>query len=314
MALIVTLTMSVGFAYADVVEFPTLTTDGMVDYDLKTFYPTNSSYIVQISILYEVPYVIEIPSLVTWFGLDGKAHFINLQDDFRMIHFPQDEQVIAQPDSGTTDAEIERILAEKRKELAEQDDSGFSKLRACLVEFEEQEPVRYEAWKRIANLEEFNIPDQWINQDHYSRAELEAQKKWVICEALKKYPYIGAWTANKIIDGHPLGEPQDTTDSPLTQDVTELAIEFEQMRAETFQCSEAGKSRGLCLDYMAGDKYVVPEPKLPDWYAEYREKFVEQVDVQVAIDQAMITQCDQYYHLYNQTGAIDLPSWLEHCE
>ena len=310
----IAVTMTVGFAYADEVKFPTLTTDGMVDYDLKTFYPTNSTYIVQISILYEVPMTIELPERITWFSLDGTAHFVSLQDEMRMIYFPAEEEKTISPTSALTNEDIERILADKRKELSEQDSSGFSKLRSCLVEFEEEEPVRFAAWDRIASLSEFIIPDQWINEDHYSRADLEAQKKWVICEALKKYKYVGAWEANKIIDGHELGEPLDTSDSPDTQDVTELAIEFEQMRAEAFQCSAQGKSQGLCLNYLAGDNYVKPEPKIPDWYNEYREARDVPIDLQLALDVAMLSQCDNYYKLYNATGAIELPSWLEHCE
>lgn len=301
-------------AYAAEVQFPTLTTDGMVDYDLKTFYPTNSTYIVQISILYDVPHPIEIPDRITWFEIDGTPHFVSLQDDMRMIHFPADEEKqIISPSSALSESDIQRILAEKRKELSQEDNSGFSKLRACLVEFEELHPVRFAAWERIASLSEFTIPDQWLNQDHYSRAELEAQKKWVICEALKKYQYLGAWTANKIIDVH-VDKPQDTTDSPHTVPVTAEAIREAEYKAQVFACSLEGQRQGLCKDYMVGEKYVVPEPKLPDWYAQYREQNEQSVDLQTALDVAMLTQCENYYSLYQANSAIQLPSWLSHCE
>ncbi len=313
MAMFVALTMTMGFAYAEKVEFPILTDDGLIDYQLDTFYPTNSTYIIQISLLYQVDHPIEIPTIVTWFEIDGTSHNIDLQEDFRLIHFPVEEEETISPNSGLTEADIDKIIQDKHDELALEDDSGFSKLRACLVEFEEQEPVRYQAWNRIANLEEFIIPDEWLNKDHYSRAELEAQKKWVVCEALKKYKYVGAWEANKIIDVHE-EQPLDMTDSPDTVDVTVEAIESEQIRAETFQCSEAGKSRGLCLDYMAGEKYVPTFNRVPDWYNEYREQMAQPVDLQVALDEAMLTQCDNYFQLYNQTDAIEVPSWLEHCK
>ena len=301
-------------AYADVVQFPTLTTDGMIDYQLDTFYPSDSTYIIQISILYEVNNPIEIPEKVTWYELDGTAHFVYLQDDFTLTYFPEEEEVNAGVSHGLTEHEIEKILEEKHQELAEESNSGFSKLRACLVEFEEQEPVRYQAWNRIANLEEFTIPDQWLNQDHYSRAELEAQKKWVICEALKKYSYIGAWEANKIIDGHELGKQQDTTDSPHTVPITEEAMIRAEHTAQLFACSLDGQRQGLCQNYMSGEKYVVPDPRIPDWYNQYREQQAAPVDAQLALDMAMLTQCENYYPLYQQRVGIELPTWLSHCE
>ncbi len=300
-------------AYAAVVQFPTLTTDGMIDYDLKTFYPTNSTYIVQISILYEVDNPIEIPTILSWTGLDKKIYEINLQDDFKLIHFPAEEEQTISPSSGLTDSDIQRILDEKRKELAAEDNSGFSKLRVCLAEFEELHPIRFAAWDRIASLSEFSIPDQWLNQDHYSRAELEAQKKWVICEALKKYQWIGAYTANKIIDVH-VDKPQDTTDSPLTDPVTAEDIRQEEIKAEAFSCSEQGKSQGLCKDYLPGEEYLIPKPKMPAWYGEYRSVYRDTPDLQAAIDVAMLTQCENYYKLYKQNAAIQLPTWLSHCE
>jgi len=314
MAVFIALTMTVGFAYADTVKFPTLTTDGMVDYKLDTFYPTNSTYIVQISILYEVPFVIEIPERITWYELNGKAHFIYLQDDFRLVHFPADEEKTPDFAGVLTEAQVQKVLADKRKELEAQDSSEFTKLRVCLEEFEEEQPVRYEAWKRIANLEEFGIPDQWINQDHYDRAQLEAQKKWVICEALKKYPHVGAWEANKGLDEDDKVLTADTSDSSTTIPVTEMAIDFEIMKAEQFQCSLQGKAQGLCANYMAGEKYVPPAPRLEDWYAEYRELKGLPLDYVTAIDEARATQCTDYFQLYNQTGAIEVPSWLLHCQ
>ena len=299
-------------AYADVVQFPVLTTDGMIDYQLDTFYPTNSTYIIQISILYEIENPLEVPEKITWYELDGTAHFVYLQDDFNLAHFPEEEVQDYESNQGLTEHDIEKIIDDKKQELAEESDSGFSKLRACLVEFEEEQPVRFEAWDRIADLQEFTIPDQWINSDTYSRAELEAQKKWVICEALKNYPYIGAWEANKIIDEH-INKSLDTTDSPHTVDVTEDAIRDEAFKAKVYSCSLEGQRQGLCKDYMVGEKYVLPDPRIPDWYNQYREQQAAPVDTQLAIDSAMLTQCEMYYPLYQQNSAVELPTWLSHC-
>ena len=154
--------------------------------------------------MYEVFEPIEIPPRLTWFGIDGTAHIVYLQDDFRLVHFPAEEEKELDFAGVITEHEIQKILADKRAELAAEDSSEFSKLRVCLEEFKATSDAtgdqRYYAWERIANLQEFDIPDQWINQDHYDRAELDAQKKWVICEALKKYQWIGAWEANKGLD------------------------------------------------------------------------------------------------------------------
>ncbi len=311
------LMISYGSVYAEVVKFPTLTTDGLIDYQLDTFYPTNSTYIVQISLLYEVNRPIEIPEKFTWYELDGTAHFVYLQDDFKLAHFPADEEKELDFAGVITDEEIQKILDEKRQELAEKASSEFSKLRVCLEEFKAQSDEtgdqRYYAWQRIANLQEFDIPDQWLNQDHYDREELKAQKKWVVCEALKKYPYIGAWEANKGLDEDDKVEIADYSDSPLTLDVTENMIEAEIVKAEAFKCSLQGKAQGLCSDYMSGDKYVPTFSRVPDWYNEYRELKAQPVELQLALDVAMLTQCDNYYQLYNQTDAIELPTWLEHC-
>lgn len=300
-------------SYAAEVQFPVLPTDKMTGMDVKTFYPSNSTYIIQISVHYTVEHPLEVLQQFTWTDITGQTITIPIQGEFTEKHYPQD--IVADPIlKPLVSAEhAERIIQEKREEQKAAEDSAFTKLRQCLEEFEEEQPTRFKAWQRTATLSEFEIPDQWISSDTYDRFELEAQKKWVICEALKTYPHIGIYEANKIIDSLESQSLIDT-DSPDTVPVTEEMMQFEAQKAADFSCSTQGIQQGLCKDYLAGDKYDKPDPRIPSWYNTAREMQAVGNDANAALEKARQTQCDIYYSLYNATNAIEIPQWLSHCE
>ena len=303
---------TMSFAYADVVPMPQLPTDNLTGVDVKTFYPTNSTYIVQISVYYTVEHPIEVLNTLTWLDETEEKHVVLVKDAFTLKHFPPETEPEVEEKPRVDKEEIQRILAEKKAELQSSAENGFSKLRQCLEEFEVNQPVRFEAWVRIANLTEFSIPDAWINSDHYERSELEAQKKWVICDALKKYKWIGAWEANRIIDSL---ESQSLveTDDPRTVPVTPKMIQSEIDKAEAYKCSDAGKSKGHCTQDFTGENRGTKEFNIPFWYAQYQNANNEVVNKEQAINKAMVAQCQNFYPLYEHKDAEKIPSWLGHC-
>ena len=312
MALLVTLTMTVGFAYADEVKLPTLPTDNLTGIDVKSFYPTNQTYIVQISVHYQVESPIEVVNSIIWYDIEGQTHTILVNEEFGFKHYPQEETVMVTDPSVNLD-KIAKIIAEKRAELEASANNGFTKLRACLDEFKEEQPVRFEAWVRTASLSEFNIPDEWVSADHYDRAQLDAQKKWVICEALKKYQWLGAYEANKSID-EPMGFTLDESDSPDTVPVTEEMMQAEIEKAEALQCSELGKARGLCSGDFTGINRGGYVTTLPDYYGAYLDKKAEVSYKDVEIAKSLLTMCDEYMPQYSgQIGDERFPTWLNHC-
>lgn len=302
-------------AYADEIPFPVLPTDNWTGTDVKTFYPTNSSYIVQISVHYSVASPLEVIQDFTWSDITGQTHTMQLQEEFTVQHYPAEEkETIIVPKQVYTPEQIERILEEKKDELKISEENGYAKLRQCMVEFEVEQPVRFEAWKRTAGLVEFTIPDQKINSDTYDRIQLEAMKKWTICKMLKEYKFIGAYEANKSID-EPIGYALDESDDPRTIPVTEADIKAEEQRASDFACSNIGHYRGLCIQEFTGINRGNPDGyEVPSWYGTWRELNAEKTDAQGAIERALVAQCDNYYHLYkHKVGTENFPVWLEHC-
>lgn len=303
------LMISYGSVYAEEVTFPTFTTDGLTGMDVQTFYPSNSTYTVQIVLQYHVEHPLEIPETVTWFGIDSILHEIKLQDEFNLAHFPAEEVAEDTKKQDELDR-IDAILDEKKLELVEATPE-LDKYRLCLEEFKTESPVKFQAWERIGSLTEFELTYQQTYADHPTVAETNANKKHQECEVRKSYPFVGVWEANKELDG--LSEPIVTDMTSESEGVTAEDIKAQESIAEKFQCSDEGKSRGLCLDYMSGDKYVKPEPNLEDWYGYYQNVKNTSTDIQEELDRLKKVQCDNYFHLYNATSAIEVPQFLSNC-
>lgn len=305
------LMISYGTVFAEEVTFPTLTTDNLTGMSVNTFYPSNSTYTVQIVLQYNVDHPLEIPETITWFGIDSKLHTIDLQDDFTMEHFPTEEVEVVDKQQERLD-EIDQILDEKKLELLETS-PALDKVRLCIQEFKEEYPIKYQAWERLGTLTEFELTFQQLYSDHPDVAELEANKKHQECEIRKTYPFVGIWEANKGLDAEDKVGQADHSDAEETDPVTDEDIRQEEIKAEAFTCSDDGKAQGLCKDYLAGDEYLKPEPRLPAWYGTYTDMKAESSDLQGAIDKAMLEMCWTYYPLYANTDAIQLPKWLTHC-
>lgn len=304
------LMITYGTVYADEVQFPTFTTDGLTGMDVQTFYPSNSTYTVQIVLQYHVEHPLEVPETLTWFGIDSTLHEIKLQEDFRFEHFPTEE--VEENNSAQEEADrIDAILDQKKLELA-QAQPELDKYRLCLEEFKEEYPIKFQAWERIGTLIEFELSYQQLYSDHPDVAETNANKKHQECEIRKVYPFVGAYEANKVVDG--LTESETTNlDQTMSTPTTDEDIRQQEIIAEAFTCSDQGKSQGLCKDYLAGDAYTKPQPRLPAWYGTYTDMKSESSDLQGAIDKAMLEMCWTYYPLYANTDAIELPHWLTHC-
>ena len=131
---------------------------------------------------------------------------------------------------------------------------------------------------------------------------------------LKDYKFIGIYEANKSID-EPVGKSLDETDDPRTDPVTEADIKAEEQRALDFSCTNSGHQRGLCITEFSGINRGNPDGySIPNWYNQWREQKDQETDTAAAIDAAMLTQCDNYFPLYEyKVGTQYFPKWLEHC-
>jgi len=129
----------------------------------------------------------------------------------------------------------------------------------------------------------------------------------------------------------------DETDSPLTDPVTQRDLDDETQRAMDFQCSVAGKQRGLCVNGDVG----FPETNYPEGKACQIRPVEPGITAELMCPLASLNSyltttstedqqweivqqlvCDtyliQYGHLVERIQAGDetaeLPGWLEHCE
>jgi hypothetical protein len=177
--------------------------------------------------------------------MTGDIIRIPAQDEFITANTP----ILKQPTVAEIIVEAEEYrtsIDERIEEREEQAQEIWGDYRQCLIEFAEEQPVRFAAWERTASLTEFTIPNEEMFVRHHDQIQKKADLAWQACETLKKYKWIGVQEANKIIDGHPLGLPLDTTDSPYTVDITQEALDEAERIALEFACSDTGTSMGLC--------------------------------------------------------------------
>jgi len=304
------ISLSLNTVYADIVELPKLSTDNMIDVKVWTQYASENQYTVNIAVLYQVENEHEVPTTITWVDITGQVITIDLQDGFTLANASQEDTTIIVRDAATI---ADKVIADRKEETAREVEEIWGDYRQCLEEFAVEQPVRFEAWKRTAALTEFIIPDDLSNIANRDNEQLKADKAHQVCKTLKAYHWIGAATANKVIDGLSYNFGLDDSDSPLTVPITEDALKAAEQVAKDFQCGPTGQSMGLCIEHFTGINRGDPDGyKLPIWYQRYLEEQKDSTDIDEAIEKAERLQCEFYYPRYNATS-FEIPEWLDHC-
>jgi len=246
----------------------------------------------------------------------------------KMITFeePEMETQITEP---VISPEIQAKLDEKR---AEQERLFKA---AIICRYGEGAESVFQAEKEVIVLKEMEY-FKHLPTSYQVRALILATEA---CDAfqesyLYRYPeYAGMFEGQKT---DILPYTLDESDSPLTDPVTQRDLDAEVKRAKDFQCSEAGKQRGLCIrESIATETNYPPgkacgiRPVEPGLTAEIMcplASLNSYLTTTPTKDQhwATIQQliCDtylvQYAHLVERIQAGDedaeLPDWLKHCE
>ncbi len=310
------LAIGAGNAYSDngMVNFPQIPDNHLTGQIVSVNYHDDYKWTVTVTTQFQVNKIIELPETIHYMGIDGQIHTINIKEDFIIANTPISSDPV-EVEETLTDAAKDSIDAKKAEDKAKVEEA-WGKLNECLEQFEEESPIRFEAWKRTANLESFEIPDETIawKSANYATEELKAEQAWQICEAIKNYKWIGIQESNKSMAEAEEFFELDETDSPLTDPVTADDILVEQEIAEAFACSEAGKQQGLCITHFGGEEYVPKFSRLPAWYGQYLEQRDTSNDLENAIARSLATQCTEYYPLYeHKVGMESFPEWLSHC-
>ena len=304
---------AMNLAYADTVQYPEISADNMIGQDVQVKYQTDNRWTVIVTTQFQVNNVLEIPDKIYYPAMDGQVYTINLKDGFILAN--SDAQYNSGEDFEIIEPDVTSPIDDKLEELQDIKDEVWGKYLTCMEEFEEEQPIRFEAWKRTAALTDFDIPDDSIAYDtaNYQAEELKGERAWQICEAIKKYKWIGVVEANKsMVEDQPW--QLDETDSPLTDPVTQDDKDEAERIAESFACSDAGKQQGLCITHFGREEYVPTFSRLPAWYGEYLNQRDTDNDLENAIARSLQTQCEVYYPLYIHKVELEsFPEWLEHC-
>jgi len=220
---------------------------------MYTQYSSNNTYTVNIALMYQVDSEHEVPSIISWVDLNGELHTVSLQDEFTLANSDPSEEV---PDEEPTRDEIVNERIEEKKDANQKvKDEIWGKYNACLEQFKQEQPVRFEAWHRTAALTDFEVPDSSAANfnANYDAETLKAEKAWQVCETLKKYPWIGMYEANKELDESDGTKSLSDFNDPKTPapfDQSDLDKEAE--KAEKFKCSNLGRQMGLCAGDFTG--------------------------------------------------------------
>lgn len=307
--------------YADngMVDYPKISADNMIGQHVGVNYFDDNKWTVTVTTQFQAFSEFDVPNIIYYTDIEGQVHSINIKEGF-VLHnsTPQvEEDKIPTP---TPQDVIEKRVEEKKLAKEKIIDELWGDYATCLVQFEEEQPVRFHAWKRTAELTEFEVPDKsiaWYEQN-YSTEELKAEKAWQVCETLKKYPWVGIQEANKSID-EPLGFELDDSDSPNTVDVTENALKIEADKAEAFKCSVLGIQRNMCGEESTavnrGNPFIYDLRNLPSWYGIYLGQKETSPDLSAALGESLERMCTEYYPLYEHKVGTEnqFPQWLEHC-
>jgi len=304
-------------AYASdngMVDFPKVPDNNMVGQDVQVSYQSDNRWTLTVTTQFQVNKVIELPDVIYYPGIDGQIYSINLKDGFILANTPYNSQ--DKIDEVAENNSALESIEERKQEIQEEKDDVWGKYLTCLEEFKEEQPIRFEAWQRTAALTDFEIPDDTIawSKANFTAEELKAERAWQVCEGIKNYQWIGVYEKNKDIE-EDIPWKLDTTDSPLTVPITEDAMKAQEDIAKEFQCSDEGKSRGLCTQEFSGvnrgDKYGY---YIPSWYNEWKEQNATPVNKTKAILDAQQALCDNYMILYeHKRGSDQFPQWLSHC-
>jgi len=200
-AFIALATVSTVYAERGFVGFPEISDSNMIGQDVQVTYQTDNRWTITVTTQFQVDKVIELPETIYYPGIDGQIYSIDLKEGFILANSGAQYNSADAPDVeelSVGEAGIEK----KKQEIQEEQDDVWGKYKTCMIEFEEEQPVRFEAWQRTATLTEFEIPDETIayGTANYSNEELKAERAWQVCEGIKNYPWIGVYEKNKSMD------------------------------------------------------------------------------------------------------------------
>lgn len=315
-AFVLAIIVGVNYANAEngMVDYPTIPDANMIGQDVQVTYQTDNRWTITVTTQFQVNSILELPEIIYYPGIDGQIYSINLKDEFIIANDPMaynsaDDVEIVE------DTYVSKVIEKKKVEMQDERDEVWGKYRVCMEEFEAEQPVRFEAWKRTSTLSEFEIPDESIayGSANYSAEELKGERAWQVCEGIKNYQWIGVVEKNKVMEKD-LPWKLDETNSPDTPEpVTQADKDVQAQIAQDFKCSPQGKHQGLCSDYLSGD-YYVPRFSTPFWYGAYLEMRDTGNDADEAVRQSIETQCTNFYPLYeHKVGMDSFPQWLNHC-
>ena len=321
--------LSTTVAYADSLKLPVLSDDNVVGINVYTNYQSDNRYTVNIQVQYQVDNYFEVPETITYFSMDGTQIFtIPVQDEFIQANTP----VVAGEEAELTQAELDKIEQQKhieeiRMKIDAEKNQFYQDFITCLETFETKHPVRYEAWQRTAEIEDFVLADKVPTSSNLSTIEKAIKLKTEECRHMMSFNDFGPWEANKIIDGLIVHPGLDESDSPLTVDITQSDIDEQAEIAENQKKHYndpykelEGINRGNS-DVHLEDKsefcqstafeidpsgQICPINSLITHYEQYKEKTPEQIH-----DELQQLLCETYSHQYQSNR---VPNWLSHCE
>lgn len=149
-------------AYADSIKLPELSDENLRGVNVFTTYQSDNRYTVNIQVQYQVDSHLEVPEVITYFSMDGTQIFsIPAQDEFVTANTPI--VITAEPELSET--ELEKISQDQRFEevqmkIEAEKNQFYDDFITCLELFEQESPVKYEAWFRTSDIEDFVFPDK----------------------------------------------------------------------------------------------------------------------------------------------------------
>lgn len=318
--------------HAEEVRLPALSTDNLEGVNVFTTYQSDNRYTVNIQVQYQVGSALEVPETITYFSMDQTQIFtIPVKQEFIAKNNPivanetplSEEELRAIEQLHEQDLLREKIQAEKTQ--------FYTDFITCLETFEREQPIRYEGWFRTSEVQDYLLPDKVPTDNNLDSFEKAAKKKHQECVHMMNFVDVGPWEANKIIDGNELGPGLDTSDSPLTVEITDADILAEAKRAEasekTYQDPNQefeGVNRGNPYSGESKDDLCQPVSWIispSGQICPLKDKLElesGQTNTSLTQQEAIAKQaaCDHYAPLYTHSKSAweNKPIFLAHCE
>lgn len=322
---------SLGLAYADEFVMP-FDPDNLVDHWMDVVFRPTDNGGVDIIVIHTSTFhydnIVEVPDQITVQTLDNNDSIIastttTLKSSAEKILEPEPEPTKAE-ELGISEETMAR-LDEKRAEI----EKIAEKALTCVLGIEGS--------SIFTEYRELQVLKHMI---YFKQLPLLYQERQIIlwteeCRAWSE-SYLGQYRQYQDIFKDQqrtaaYSKVLDETDSPFTDPLTPKDFAKEIEEAEQFMCSEAGKSRGLCVKefeginrggYTEGAECVTQMGKtmcpLQDWNELITSAISAQDNYSVIKDLVCEKYLNQYTALVERIKAGDetaqLPNWLAHCE